>query len=166
MSAPEVSELPESEEKLARLLASALRDLPPCPAPATLESRVLGELQRRAALPWWRRSIAHWPAAARAAFYLAGGGLAWLAVLAGTWPGLNDRLPHDLSALMPWLERATALTGIAGSLAASLARVLPTAWLVPALAFGALLYGLLFALGIAAYRILYLDSATSGDSRT
>ena len=36
-----------------------------------LESRVLGELARRAAQPWWRRNFGHWPTLARAGFVTA-----------------------------------------------------------------------------------------------
>ena len=37
---------------------------------------MLAELARRAALPWWRKSFAHWPMAARAAFVVLGAGIA------------------------------------------------------------------------------------------
>ena len=56
------------EEELERLVDRALHDLPLRRAPHTLESRVFAELERRAALPWWRRSFAHWPLPARSAF--------------------------------------------------------------------------------------------------
>ncbi len=42
--------------------------MPERSAPAALETRVLRELARRAARPWWRRSFSAWPAAARAGF--------------------------------------------------------------------------------------------------
>src|SRR6185437_10884347 len=65
-----VSELPEKTDPLEQLLDRTLHPLPLRRAPPTLQSRVLEELQRRAALPWWRRSFAHWPSAARAGFVL------------------------------------------------------------------------------------------------
>jgi len=57
---------PNSQEaRIGRLL----RQLPDRRAPAGLEARVLAEIARRAALPWWRTSFTHWPAAARVSFY-------------------------------------------------------------------------------------------------
>lgn len=50
---------PDPEEKLERLIHRTLRDLAPRRAPRTLEARVFAELERRAALPWWRQSYAH-----------------------------------------------------------------------------------------------------------
>ena len=72
-------------EKLARALHETLRALPPRRAPRTLETRVFAELERRAALPWWRRSFAHWPRAARALFLLASAGLVKITLLAAGW---------------------------------------------------------------------------------
>jgi hypothetical protein len=53
---------------LEKLIDRACRELPVLGAPATLAGRILAEIERRAALPWWRRSFAHWPAGARAVF--------------------------------------------------------------------------------------------------
>lgn len=47
-----------------------LRRLPERPAPAGFEARVMAEIARRAALPWWRRSYATWPLAARVLFFI------------------------------------------------------------------------------------------------
>src|ERR1700738_3597831 len=80
---PNESHEASESQTLERLLDRALRELPLRRAPLTLESRVFGELQRRAALPWWRRSFAHWPLLARAAFLVICGVLIRLAFLGG-----------------------------------------------------------------------------------
>src|SRR5688572_3554534 len=76
---------PKPDPKLERLIHQTLRDLPPRPAPRSLEERVFAELARRAALPWWKKSFAHWPMPARAVLLVACIGTAKLAVMAGVW---------------------------------------------------------------------------------
>ena len=139
------------DEKLEQLLDRELRALPSRRAPSTLESRVLDELRRRAALAWWRQSYAHWPRGARTAFFLIGGGLGWVATLAGAWAVVNLPSLHD--AVAPpasWLQQAAAIAGLAGNLATSLAHAVPPALLYEFAAVGAALYIALFALGVAA----------------
>jgi hypothetical protein len=48
-----------------------------------LEARVYCEIERRAALPWWRLSFAHWPLFARAAFLVMSGVLIGAAFVGG-----------------------------------------------------------------------------------
>ena len=55
-------------DDLEKLIHGTVRDLPPRRAPRTLELRVLAELERRAAQPWWHKSYAHWPSPVRAGF--------------------------------------------------------------------------------------------------
>ena len=114
------------EKDLEQRVHRALRQLPLRTAPPTLESRVHRELHRLATLPWWRRSFAHWPAAARAGFVVVCIALAGATLIEGAWGWASTR------ALPQWLYECLAL--------------------------GGLLYVLLFALGAAAYRALYLDS--------
>ncbi|MGA8707438.1 MAG: hypothetical protein WB646_10665 [Steroidobacteraceae bacterium] len=129
----------------------ALRQLPQRRAPSSLEGRVWSELTRLASLPWWRRSFLHWPVAARASFFVLSAGLCALTftgsarVFAGF--GVVGRLADSLT----WLRTAAEALG-------SLLRVVPSIWIYEALAAGALLYALLFALGAAAYRTLYLEA--------
>lgn len=154
----------EAEQKLERLIDRTLRGLPLRPAPTSLETRVLGELERRAALPWWRRSFAQWPQSARAAFVLMCGALVALAFPGGDWAAAGLRSLHVSGALsMPWAQQATALAGAASELGASLARAVPAHWVYGGLAVSAALYAALFGLGAAAYRTLYLDSDLAGD---
>jgi hypothetical protein len=140
----------DPNEALARLLDRALRELPMRRAPPTLESRVFGELQRRAALPWWRRSFASWPLLARAAFLVICGALIRLAFLGGTAAVAGV---HSLS----WAREIGAITASAANFAALLARTVPPTWAYQGIAVCAALYAALFGLGAAMYRTLYLQ---------
>jgi hypothetical protein len=140
----------ESPEALERLLDRTLQGLPLRRAPMTLESRVFGELERRAALPWWRRSFAHWPPPARAVFLVICGALIKLAFLGGATAVAGVRS-------LSWMREAEALLASAGSLAALLAHTPPPTWAYEAVAVCTVLYAVLFGLGAAVYRALYLQ---------
>lgn len=146
--------LPE-QDRLERLLGDTMRGLAAKPAPHTLESRVLGELARRAAQPWWRRSFGHWPAFARVGWMTACGVLIGITLLGGPWTAVLNSVQG--AATGSWIRQAAAMTGTVGNLAASFADAVPAAWLLPGLAAIALLYAFLFGLGAAAYRLLYLQ---------
>lgn len=148
-------QLPE-EDRLERLLGDALRSLPMRPAPRTLESRVLGELARRATQPWWRRSFGHWPAFARVGWVTACGALVGITLLGGPWTTAVGSLQGS-GAMSSWIQQAAVITGTVANLCASLVDAIPTTWLLPGLAAAALLYAFLFGLGAAAYRLLYLQ---------
>ena len=149
----------ESADELERAVVTrALRDLPLRRAPATLEARVLGELARRAALPWWRRSFGHWPLPARAVFLVICAGLIWLAFLEGAVAVAGVHSLHD-SAVLPlsWACDVGVLAATAGNLIALLARMAPPSWVYEGIAVCAALYALLFGLGAAVYRTLILQ---------
>jgi hypothetical protein len=149
---------PRHEDPLERLLDGALRGLPARRAPATLESRVLGELARRASQPWWRRSFGHWPTLARAGFVATCVAVVGFVLVGGSW--MSSAVPslHESGALSGvWLRQAAAITGAIGNLTPSLVNAIPSVWLYVGLAAGALLYAFLFGLGAAAYRLLYLE---------
>jgi hypothetical protein len=145
----------EPHEELERLVDRALRELPLRRAPLTLESRVFGELERRAALPWWRRSFAHWPLLARAAFLVICGSLIRLAFLGGATAVAGVRS-------LSWARELGAMTASAAKFAALLANTVPPTWAYEGIAVCAALYAVLFGLGAAVYRTLYLPP--SGDS--
>jgi hypothetical protein len=140
----------EPNDSLERLLERTLHELPLRRAPPTLESRVLCELQRRAALPWWRRSFAHWPLPARAVFVVICGALIRLAFLGGA-----AAVAGALS--LSWTREIGVLMASGGNLATLLARTLPVTWLYDGIAACAVLYAVLFGLGAAVYRTLYLQ---------
>ncbi len=135
-----------------------LRDLAPRRAPATLEARVIAEIRRRADRPWWRREIAHWPGAPRAAVAAACAASAVLAWRAGAWiVAVIGGLSGHGGAVASWTRAA------AGGLAAIHATLLiatvdlPPVWACAGLLIAGGLYAALLGLGALAYRALYLE---------
>jgi hypothetical protein len=148
----------ETDDNLARSLGRMLHELPLRTAPATLEVRVLAELQRRAALAWWRRSFSQWPLLARVAFLVMSAALIRLTLLEGAIAVAGVRSLHDSGLLSPsWAHDAGVLAATAGNLISLLARIVPPAWAYAGIAAGAMLYAVLFGLGAAVYRTLYLQ---------
>jgi hypothetical protein len=156
----------EPGKKLEQWAADTLGGLPLRRAPSTLESRVLDELQRRAALPWWRVSFAHWPAGPRVAFVLVCAVLVGATVLGGVSAFVGTGSFNEIGRIaFSWAQPLLAVIASAGGLAALLIRVVPPAWLYGAMMLGALLYVALFGLGAAAYRTLYLRPSMAGDGK-
>ena len=154
----------EAEQKLEQALTQALGGLPLRRAPGTLEARVVGELQRRAALPWWRVSFANWPVGARIAFVLICAALVAATILGGASAYLGGNSWNEAFALvLSWIHPFLAVMSSVGGLAALLLRVIPPLWLYGGLGLGILLYVMLFGLGAAAYRTLYLWPASVGN---
>jgi hypothetical protein len=147
----------ESHEALERRLDRTLRELPLRRAPLTLEARVIRELDRRAALPWWRRSFAHWPLLARVAFLVTCGALIRLALLGGV------TAVTGVSSLS-WVREVAGLTASAANLVTVLARIDMPTWFYEGAAVCALLYAVLFGLCAAVYRTLYLQPLNGSDS--
>jgi hypothetical protein len=158
-----MSEPSEADLVLERLLDRTLRELPVRRSPTTLESRVLAELARRATLPWWRRSLAHWPQSARIAFVSMSVLLTGLAFVAGGWAVSGFRSLDEFSVLsMPWVQQAAVALRVAQWAAGELARAVPSDWIYGGLVIGAVLYATLFGLAAAAYRTLFLKHETAG----
>jgi hypothetical protein len=154
----------EAEQKLEQTLNRALGGLPLRRAPATLEARVVSELQRRAALPWWRVSFASWPVGARVAFVLICAALVAATILGGASAYVGGNSWNEGFALvLSWVHPFLAVLSSAGGLAAMLMRVIPPLWLYGGLGLGILLYVMLFGLGAAAYRTLYLVPSSAGN---
>jgi hypothetical protein len=154
----------DSEQKLERVLTQALEGLPLRRAPGTLELRVVNELERRAALPWWRVSFAHWPAAPRVAFVAVCVALVAATILGGVFAFVGDRSFNEAAALvLSWVHPFLAVASSAGGVAALLVRIIPPLWLYGGMALGIMLYLALFGLGAAAYRTLYLRPSSVGD---
>ncbi len=63
-------------EELEQKIHAVLREQPPRRAPMSLEARVLGEIARRQALPWWQQSYAYWPNAVKLSFLVIATGIA------------------------------------------------------------------------------------------
>ena len=148
---------PSDEQKLATLIHRTLRDLPPRPAPHTLEARVQAELDRRAALPWWRQSYAYWPLAARCGFLAVSGGAARLVLMAGIRAvagfdaaPLSETIVSRYAAVEAVATTATSLAHIAENLF----HAIPPLWLYSGLGFLAIAYAMLFGLSAVAYRTI------------
>jgi hypothetical protein len=147
----------DSQEKLEQFVHHTLRALPPRRAPRSLEQRVLAELARRAALPWWRQSFGHWPQPAQAAFLLASLSGA-VAVFLGTgWAMAGFDTAQFQGALAQpvawWAGGQSVFNAISGFFEIML-RNIPPLWLYGSLAFVATMYAALFGLGAAAYKAL------------
>jgi hypothetical protein len=149
---------PDHHEKLERALHQTLRALPPRRAPRTLESRVFAELERRAALPWWRQSYAQWPLAARAFFLLSSAGLIKVAIMAVVWVmvGLDSvAFTEAFATKFALVDTVLSLLGDLVDSCAVLFHRIPSVWLYGAAAFMATMYFTLFGLGAAAYRAFF-----------
>lgn len=141
----------KSNLELERRVHRALRQMPQRRAPSSLEGRVWSELTRLASLPWWRRSFLHWPLAARTSFLVLSAGLCALTFMGSARALAGFGSIKRLTDSLTWLTTAAEAIG-------SLLRVVPSMWIYEALAAAALLYALLFVLGAAAYRTLYLEA--------
>jgi hypothetical protein len=147
------------DREMEARLGQALRTLPERRAPATLESRVLDALARRAPLPWWRRSFGEWPAAARVAFGVTSAVLVVLTVLAAAAANANlGSLGASHALSTPVLHDASVFFVITRTLSVSLAPILSSSWVIGCLIASAALYAALFGLAIAGYRTLYLNA--------
>lgn len=146
---------PDDHENLERLIHRTLHDLPPRRAPRTLESRVLAELERRAALPWWHQSYAHWPVAVRAIFFAGTAAIAAL-IVAGLFAVMHTtesaQLATQAADRFAWLTLARELGRTALDTGATLWAAIPPLWLYGGLAVIAGCYVTLIGVGAAAYR--------------
>jgi hypothetical protein len=147
---------PQDPDRLEASIHRVLRKLPDRKAPLSLEARVLAELGRRASLPWWRKSFAHWPAAVRAGFF-AGTCLAAALVVAGLFvlgrsPGARE-LTAGVTTSYAWIAIARDVASSAGYKVRALAASIPPFWLYGGAATLALCYAAAAAAG-AAYRAL------------
>ena len=145
-------------DDLEKVIHRALRDLPPRTAPASLEARVLAEIARRAALPWWHRSLSYWPPAVRWLFLIVTAALCAATILGAIELLRGDSaasLAHVLGApvrIVSGLWIAIRTTIAAGG---DLIALIPRTWLYGSLAIFGLIYATLFAVGATAYRALW-----------
>jgi hypothetical protein len=141
-----------------------LRGLPNRKAPSGLEARVMAELSRRAALPWWRKSFAHWPSAIRISFL----GLSVIAaalLVAGLV--MFTRSPNALVVSGPvenvrsWFILGRDIALSARERAGSLVSSIPSLWLYGGIALVATSYATLAAFGAVTYRVLTVERSAS-----
>lgn len=148
---------PESERQLERFVTAATRGIPSRSAPAGLEGRVLAEVARRAALPWWRKSFAHWPRFAQAAFVVLSLGAIRLVFAAqGAFPA-RGRVDAATAAALEWLRLGNGLATSALRTAEAALGAAPAGWIYALIATVVAMYLAVFGLGAAAYRALWVS---------
>jgi len=144
------------EKQLEAEIERHFRDLPELPAPACLVSQVMMELDRRAALPWYRQSWERWPMAARLSLVLVLAAI-FGAVCYGSWELIHGRTFAALSQQMTgWFSPVTALWNAVSALVNALGLVikkLGTGFIVGSLAALALGYGMCVGLGTVYIRL-------------
>jgi hypothetical protein len=145
------------DDRIERLVHRALRDLPDRPAPRDLAGRVLSEVGRRSALPWWRLPHSRWPGPARAAF-LAVSGAAGLSAAAGVAWATDRAFQEALGVILPrLLDRMALLPSVASDGAeafAAVAGAVPAVWTTGLFAAATAGFAILAVLGATAYRRL------------
>ena len=154
-----MTDLTELDRRFEEFFDGLCSGLPPRKAPGALQTQVLAELELRAGRGWWRRSFAHWPRAARAAFAFLCTGLIGLVLAGGDWTAAAVRTLHESAgSSLSAAGRAFPLLTVGADLFSVLSHAIPASWLYAALGAGGALYAALFALGAAAYRTLYVAS--------
>lgn len=155
---------PHDSDKLEKSIHRVLRNLPDRKAPAGLMARVQAELARRSALPWWKKSFAHWPSAVRAGFF-AGTGLAAALIVAGLFVVGQSSGAHQIaggiSASYAWVAIVRDVVSVAADKVKAFLSTIPPYWLYGGAATIALCYAAIAALGATAYRALSLGRQAS-----
>jgi hypothetical protein len=150
----------DPNSNLERLIHRTLRELPARPAPRSLEQRVLAEIARRVALPWWRKSFAHWPVPARALFIVLVAGVVKVVLMGAVWvmAGFDVAQFRDAFATQfTWMESGFAVVRAIVDFFEIMVRNIPPLWLYAGVAFIGTLYAALFGLGAAAYKALHIQ---------
>ena len=147
------------EQALEQFIGSVLRKQPLRHAPATLESRVLSELELRNAKTWWQLGFSRWPWAARALCVPVGAALVWLSFLStarllSLWQGIQFTAPASAAQSgWRWFETLGQALQSLGNL---VSHAVPQ-WLLYGGAGAALfVYAAFFGLGAAAFRTLFV----------
>jgi len=150
-----------NERELEQLIHSTLRSLPNRRAPGTLESRVLAEVERRAAIAWYHKSWSYWPAPVRAVFLAVGTAVAGTAIAAFylfTQGSAVDAVAREIGTGFGWVTRLMAAGGWTVHFVQQQFQAIPSLWLYGGMAFVAAMYATFVGLGTAAYRYLYRNN--------
>jgi hypothetical protein len=148
---------PQDQDQLEASIHRVLRALPDRKAPFSLEGRVLAELSRRASLPWWRKSFAHWPSAVRGCFFVLAAAAVALVVaglfVLGRSPGAGE-ITSGIAASRAWLVIGRDVVAVAGFKVKAFLAAIPPLWLYGGTAVLGLCYAAVAAAGAATYRAL------------
>lgn len=145
-------------EQLEQKIHAVLRQQPARRAPMSLEARVMREIARRQALPWWHKSFAHWPAGVRVAFMVVATGLLAAAVLASMQLTGLISMQAATALLRPVVDAAATLksAGVAlGAVVKSFVPGLSQSWLYVALGVIGAAYAMMVGIGATAYRVFW-----------
>ncbi len=141
-------------DPLEAAIHRTLRAQPLRRAPRSLESRVFAELARQAALPWWRKTFAFWPAPVRAAFFVLSA-IAAAALVAGVYvfsANASQQLASEVAGRLGWLDFVLQLGSTAVDTFVVVGRSIPTLWLFGGAVLFAGAYATLIGAGAVAYR--------------
>lgn len=145
-------------EQLEQKIHALLREQPVRRAPSSLEARVMGEIARRQALPWWHQSYAYWPNPIKLTFLVLATGVAGVAVLFSMQLlGLvsADSVTQVFSPVVgAYLTLKTACSTVIGLVTPSLSDI-STTYIYAALAVVGGAYAVMLGLGATAYRVLW-----------
>ena len=145
---------PDPRDPLESFIDRTLRAQPHRRAPRSLEARVFSELARRAALPWWHRSYAHWPAAMQIAFFVLSA-VAAAAVVAGVYfisASATQQIASEVAGRLGWLSLVRQLFATAADTSSAVWRAIPSLWLLGGAALLVSAYAALIGVGAMAYR--------------
>lgn len=150
---------PEEQTKLERLITENCRTQPLRSAPVALQQRVFAELAQRAALPWWRKSFAHWPTPIRVAWLLVSVAVAPIMLNLTLWLSGQLAAAHSVARPLSWLENFAAfisfMHSVSNYVVGSVWQHIPATLLYGGIVAVLTMYGLLIALGTVAYRTVY-----------
>ena len=147
-------------ERIERLVDAVLKEQPLRRAPLSLQSRVLEEIERRAALPWWRMSFLHWPLLVRVAFVLGSLAIArfvWTSTVVLAGRVQSDPMVDTITRPLSWAGQTADSFARAASFCSALFNAIPSHWLYIGTALALTLYLAAVALGATAYRALYVN---------
>jgi hypothetical protein len=151
----------EDQARLERLITAGLSRQPPLKAPASLHSRVLAEIARRAALPWYHRSFRFWPRLMQIGFVFTALATVVLARSVILWmqPGraaseLDARVTGGFTFLQSFGSVWRALGSMFGAIGNGLLHRIPGFWWVIGIGVVLMMYAMLAGIGVAVYRTL------------
>lgn len=150
--------MPLTPEELEARIHAVLREQPPRRAPETLAQRVLAEIARREALPWWHKSYAYWPAPVRLAFLVLSLSVVTLLGFAAMLFLRGNSFEASVAGVLEPVWHTVATFRAAGQALLELGRGwLPSVsalWIYVGLGAIGTAYATLVGLGATAYRLL------------
>jgi hypothetical protein len=119
----------EAEQRLEQIITAACLAQPLLPAPASLHSRVVSAIERRAS-QWWRAPLRAWPSWAQAVLVLLCLCCAWLVTGSPLFAGNDASVQQWL--FMPWMlaDIFTSLLSVLRELLWLVLRISPVWWLL------------------------------------